>query len=130
MIQRENQNTQNLFGTNAIVLADSGYQGLSSRLPGALTPFKRTRGRELNDDQLEFNHNISVKRIIVENWFGRHKVLWAKMSQKYRNNKGAGFRSEYGMNWTFCAALTNYQIIFFFFFFMNIFKLSKNQDIW
>ena len=71
----QNQNTQNLFGTNAFVLADSGYQGLSSILPGALKPFKRTRGRVLNDEQLELNHNISVKRIIVENWFGRHKVL-------------------------------------------------------
>lgn len=110
MLLNENQRTQRLFGTDATVLGDSGYQRLSARVPGALTPYKRSRGRQLTEEQTGFNLKIALKRIIVENWFGRPKFLWTKISQKYRNNKGASFNTEYDMNWTFCAALTKYHI--------------------
>lgn len=111
MLLNENQRTQRLFGTEATVLG------------GFWLPYKRSRRRQLTEEQAGFNLKIALKRIIVENWFGRPKLLWTKISQKYRNNKGASFNTEYDMNWTFCAALTKYHIqlnpqIFKIFFFL------------
>lgn len=68
---------------NSTVLADSDYQGLATRLPGAITPFKRSRGMHLTEEQIAYNKQISHRRIIVENWFGRLKILWVKKSQKH-----------------------------------------------
>ena len=41
----------------------------------------------------------------VENWFGRHKALWAICAGTFRQN-----HKLYECTWGFCAALTNYHI--------------------
>ena len=43
--------------------------------------------------------------IEVENWFGRHKALWAICAGTFRQN-----HKLYECTWGFCAALTNYHI--------------------
>lgn len=104
LIFKENENCQRLLANNCVTLADAGYQGLSKKIPGAVTPFKRSQSG-LTADQIDYNKKISKSRIIVENWFGRHKSLWAVMGTKFRLEL-----SSYEPFWLFCASLTNYHI--------------------
>ena len=110
LIKKENERCNQLYGENCTILGDSGYQGLSKRVPGAITPAKKPRGGRLDQDDILENKRIAKRRIIVENWFSRLKLLWGKMNQKLRNKKGSEIHVEYDMNWTFCAALTNFHI--------------------
>ena len=104
-ICKENEKCQMILDKVAITLADSGYQGISQRLPGAVTSYKRFRGTDLTDEQKAFNKKISKSRIIVENWFGRNKLLWSIMGSKFR------LRIEnYEPFWLFCSSLTNFHI--------------------
>ena len=43
LIFKGNEKCQIILGNNAVTLADSRYQGLSVRIPGAITPYKRKR---------------------------------------------------------------------------------------
>ena len=105
LIFAENEKCQRVLGNSAITLADAGYQGISKKLLGATTFFMRKKGKLFDDDQKEFNKKLSRSRIIVENWFGRHKSLWAVMGSKFRLNI-----DNYQYFWNFCSSLTNYHI--------------------
>ena len=105
MILRENEHCQATFHSNCTVLGDSGYQGLANEINGGITPHKKPRNGELTDQQRADNEKINKNRIIVENWFGRHKVLWAMCSGTFRLS-----HKFYEIAWGFCAALTNYHI--------------------
>ncbi|KAE8965604.1 hypothetical protein PR001_g28675, partial [Phytophthora rubi] len=52
------------------LLADKGYQGLSSHFR-AITPNKKQPGETLSIEQLEENDRIAHDRVLVENYFGR-----------------------------------------------------------
>lgn len=106
LILAENANCQKIFNENCTVLADSGYQGISNDVPGAVTPRKKQRNQERTAGDIAFNKIITHRRIIVENWFGRLKVLWAIMFQCYRLKL-----SFYDDLWKFCAAITNFHIM-------------------
>ena len=105
LLIKENQECQNVFHQNCTVLGDSGYQGLATEIQGGVTPYKKPRGNELTEEQSHFNDVIKHSRIIVENWFGRHKVLWGICAGTFRQNVRL-----YEPIWGFCAALTNYHI--------------------
>lgn len=92
---KENEDYQRVLVNNCITLADAGYQGLSKKIPGVVTPYKRFQSGHLSDKS----------RIIVENWFGRYKSLWAVMGTKFRLDL-----SSYKSFWFFCASITNFQI--------------------
>lgn len=80
LINKENEKCNQIYEENCTTLGDAGYQGLSSVVPGGVTPIKKPRRRELNDREIAKNKAISKRRIIVENWFSRLKLLWGKMS--------------------------------------------------
>lgn len=101
----ENNNCRSLFGNDCISLADSGYQGISKLLPFFITPFKKPRRGQLSPEKVLKNKTISKHRIIVENWFGRLKILWRIMSIAYNLDL-----ETYSDVWQFCAALTNFHI--------------------
>ena len=105
IINDESRKCQSLFGAPAIVLADAGYQGISNIVPSAISPHKKPRNGELSQAQADENRKISHYRIIVENWFGRHKSLWRVCNGKYRQK-----HTTYKDVWGFCAALTNFHI--------------------
>ena len=105
LIKEENEKCQRVFGNNSVTLADAGYQGLMKRLPGAVTPHKRKKGKLLPHHQRAFNLRIARSRIIVENWFGRLKSLWAIMGSKFRLKN-----EDYEEFWYFCSSLTNFHI--------------------
>lgn len=102
----ENDKCQKALGSNATLLADSGYQGIMKRIPGAVTPFKKSKNHQLTAEQKSFNKKISHRRIIVENWFARLKTIWGITSFKF--TKSLIF---YNHIWSMCAALTNFHIL-------------------
>lgn len=106
LIFKENEQCQLILSKDCITLADAGYQGLAKKIPGAVTPFKKTRTTGLSEEMIEHNQKVSKSRIIVENWFGRNKSLWAIMGSKFRLNLTC-----YENFWMFCASLTNYHIM-------------------
>lgn len=105
LIFKENEKCQLLLSNNCITLADAGYQGLSKKIPGAVTPHKRSKSAGLSKEKIEYNKKISRSRIIVENWFACEKSLWAVIGSKFRLNL-----SIYEPFWLFCASLTNFHI--------------------
>jgi DDE superfamily endonuclease/Helix-turn-helix of DDE superfamily endonuclease len=59
------------------VIWDAGYVGMDKIYPEfeVVTPFKRKKGKDLSDDEREFNHQVSKVRIVVENVICRLKVF-------------------------------------------------------
>ncbi|KAE9161320.1 hypothetical protein PF002_g32403 [Phytophthora fragariae] len=83
------------------VLTDKGYQGLRSDFR-AIHPKCQTRLNPLPLEETRNNDRISHDRVIVENYFGRMKMLWGVCSDKWRWDEGA-----YDLFFRVCLALTN-----------------------
>ena len=66
---------------------------------------KKPRGGQLSAEEVAKNQTITNHRVIVENWFGRHKTLWRLMGLKWNYS-----HSNYSNSFYFCSALTNYHI--------------------
>ncbi|ETK95415.1 hypothetical protein L915_01653, partial [Phytophthora nicotianae] len=62
------------------ILADTGYQGISSFLRGILPK----KGRNISLADLSHNDKVAHDRVIVENFFGRLNQLWRITSDKLR----------------------------------------------
>ena len=58
------------------LMADKGFIGLDAHI-NALIPIKQSSTRPLSLSDKEFNLNIAKTRILVENFFGRLKVVWS-----------------------------------------------------
>ena len=85
---------------------DKGYQG-AQREVRALIPKKKPSGNVLTFDEQRENDRISSDRVIVENFFGRLKTLWALSSDSYRWS-----RKKYDLVFQTCVALTNAHVRF------------------
>lgn len=105
LIAKENETCQRVLHSKCTVLGDSGYQGLANEIEGGVTPHKKPRNAELSAEEQNENTKIGKSRIIVENWFGRHKVLWAICAGTFRQDI-----RRYEEIWGLCAALTNFHI--------------------
>ena len=66
--------------------ADSGYQGIKSYDKDAEIPFKKPKKRELTTEQKTYNHELSKKRIKVENVI-REVKIFKILSDIYRNRR-------------------------------------------
>ncbi|ETV77220.1 hypothetical protein H257_09107 [Aphanomyces astaci] len=92
-------------GTNQwAVIADKGYQGIQ-RVVRAVLPKKKPAGGILTLDDIRSNDRIASDRVIVENFFGRMKTLWAVCGETYRWS-----RDNYDVLFQTCMALTNVHI--------------------
>lgn len=87
------------------LFADKGYIGINQQIPGAIVMCKKPRGGQLSAEDVAKNNTITHHRVIVENWFGRHKTLWRIMSFKWNYS-----HSNYTNCFYFCSSLTNYHI--------------------
>jgi len=58
------------------ILGDKGFAGLQQHI-NALIPIKQTSTRILSLAEKELNLNIAKTRVLVENFFGRLKVVWS-----------------------------------------------------
>ncbi len=66
--------------------ADSGYQGINKYDKNAEIPFKKPKKGELATEQKTYNHQLSKKRIKVENVIREIKIFKV-LSESYRNRR-------------------------------------------
>lgn len=90
--------------TNVKILADTGYQGIQKIHPNSVIPVKRKRNEFLTKKQKKFNHQLSSKRIVIENVIGflkRFRII----SDRYRNR-----RKRFGLRFNLIASFHNYEL--------------------
>ena len=85
-------------------LADSGYQGLMKIHTKSQTPIKKSKHHPLTKEQKRFNHDLSSRRIFVENVIGRLKVFRI-LSERYRNR-----RKRFGLRFNLISAIYNFEL--------------------
>jgi len=71
---------------SVMILADSGYQGIQEYHTWSLIPIKKSKNRELSEEEKAFNRELSRRRIVIENINARIKVFKI-MSYPYRNRR-------------------------------------------
>jgi len=86
------------------ILADKGFIGLNNHVR-AIIPVKCSRTRNLTIEEKEQNLQIAKSRIVVENFFGRLKVVWTIFGGKC--NTHAQHLNE---RFQLAAHLTNFHI--------------------
>jgi hypothetical protein len=75
-----------MVGLFIIILADSGYQGIVDYHEQSLIPIKKSKYRELSEEEKAYNRELSRKRIFIENINARIKVFKI-MAYPYRNRR-------------------------------------------
>ena len=68
------------------LLADSGYQGINKIHANSDLPKKNTKTKPLTKQEQKSNHEISSKRVLVENVIRKVKIVRI-MAEKYRNRR-------------------------------------------
>lgn len=86
------------------ILGDTGYQGMQKLYPKAIIPKKKKRGVPLTKEEKKFNHELSSRRIRVENVIGMLK-RFRIISDRYRNR-----RRRFGLRFNIIAGLYNYEL--------------------
>ena len=81
------------------ILADKGYIGVGTQIR-IITPFK---GNNITPEELQFNKKVGADRVIIENFYGRLKLYWSIIRNKYK-----GSHSNYDTVFEICAGLTNF----------------------
>jgi len=83
------------------VLADLGYLGIKKICPNAQIPNKKKKNTKLTKDEKKENHELSSKRIIVEQINAKIKVF--KITKyPYRNR-----RKRFGLRMNLICAIIN-----------------------
>jgi hypothetical protein len=72
------------WNPQAVVLADSGYQGIAQEYAQARTPIKKTRGSKLSPEAKIYNRLLAKLRVSIENLFARLKK-WHLFKLPYRS---------------------------------------------
>jgi transposase len=86
------------------ILADSGYQGLKKLHAHSELPKKKTKKNPLTKEDKRKNHEISSKRVLVENMIRKVKVFKI-MSEKYRNR-----RKRFTLRLNLICGIINYEL--------------------
>jgi transposase len=86
------------------ILADAGYQGLTSLHSNSQTPAKKSKLHPLSAAQKTANHKLSKKRILIENIIRKLKIFRI-LSERYRNR-----RKRFGLRFNLIAAIYNLEL--------------------
>ena len=86
------------------ILADSGYQGIKKLHGQSDLPKKNTKKNPLSIEDKKQNHQISSKRVLVENVIRKVKIFKI-MAEKYRNR-----RKRFTLRLNLITALINYEL--------------------
>jgi len=92
---------RNKYPHSWALMADRGYEG-AARFIRAILPKKGTR---LSLEDTTRNRKFNEHRVIIENFFGRMKLLWKIVSVRYRWD-----HSIYDKIMKICVAFTNFHI--------------------
>lgn len=86
------------------ILGDRGFYGLQHEVRCTL-PHKKPANGQLRLAQILRNENIATHRVLVENFYGRLKGLFAIASEKFMYDK-----ENYHLLFDCCIALTNFHV--------------------
>jgi transposase len=86
------------------VVADAGYQGLTSLHANSQTPIKKTKLHSLNSEQKAKNRALSKVRILIENIIRKLKIFRI-LSERYRNR-----RKRFCLRFNLIAAIYNLEL--------------------
>jgi hypothetical protein len=92
------------FVSSQLCLADRGYQGFSTRYPGACTPTKKPRKQALPKAEKQHNQALARLRVRVEHVIRRFKIFRI-FSGRYRNHT-----KRFGLRLNLIAGLLNYEL--------------------
>ena len=84
-----------------LLLADSGFQGILDFHKNSLIPIKGSKHKPLTEEAKAYNHNLSKRRIVIEN-INRRIKRFDIFSDTYRNK-----RKRHGLRMTIICAIHN-----------------------
>ena len=88
----------------AILLADSGFQGIHKYLQNCLIPYKKTKNTELTNDQKWWNKALAQERVKIENI--NHEIKIFKICNLKRRHK----QKKFNLFWNLVAGLVNFKV--------------------
>jgi IS5 family transposase len=92
------------IGKKTELLADKGYQGVNKLHENSRIPFKKPKGKSLNQEQKKFNRQLAKERIVVEHVHRRLKIFRI-LSSRYRNRK-----KRFRLRLNLIAGIYNYEL--------------------
>ncbi len=96
--------SRSIVADHVCILADAGYQGLTSLHANSQTPAKKSKRHPLSAEQKTANRTLSKKRIVVENIIRKLKIFRI-LSERYRNR-----RKRFGLRFNLIAAIYNLEL--------------------
>ena len=90
-----------LLHPEALLLADSGYQGMHKHHQNSTLPVKKKKGQTLSVEDKAHNKTLSKQRIFIEHVNRRCKIFRI-VKDVYR-----GKHKNYSLTWNLVAALVN-----------------------
>jgi len=91
---------------SAIIIADSGYQGIREYFPDAIIPFKESKNKPLTEDKKSFNTWLSKIRIAIEH-INRELKIFRICKEIYRNKGKRGL-----LRVKLIASLYNHRVVY------------------
>jgi IS5 family transposase len=73
-----------IINIDTLIKADSGYQGIKNLHAKSEIPFKANKNHELTEEEKEYNHILSKKRIFIEH-VNRYIKIFRIAKETYRN---------------------------------------------
>ncbi len=101
MIFRSLKTAAYLLHPDALLLADSGYQGLHKHHQNVTLPVKKKKGQALSAEDKTDNKALSKQRVFIEHVNRRGKIFRI-VKDVYR-----GKHKHYSLTWHLVAALVN-----------------------
>jgi DDE superfamily endonuclease len=89
---------------NAILLADSGFQGIQKYLQNCLIPYKKSKNIELTEDQKWWNKALAQERVKIENINHEFKIF--KICNLKRRHK----QKKFSLFWNLVGGLVNFKL--------------------
>ena len=86
------------------MLLDTAYVGINKIHSNSEIPHKKKKGENLSKEDKKFNHELSSKRVCVENvlcCLKKFRIL----SERYRNR-----RKRFGLRFNLIAGMYNYEL--------------------
>ena len=90
-----------LLHPDALVLGDSGYQGIHQYLKNSILPVKKKKDQPLSAEDKAHNKSLAKRRIRIEH-INRHCKIFRIVKDVYR-----GKHKNYSLTWNLVAALVN-----------------------
>jgi len=90
-----------LLHPDALVLVDSGYQGIQKYHQNSILPIKKKKGQPLSVEDKTHNKALAKRRIFIEH-INRRCKIFKIVKDVYR-----GKHKNYSLTWNLVAALVN-----------------------